>query len=191
MLGRAPDEQTRSEYLATIMNESERLTRLVDNVLDFSKIEQGKKVYHMRPTVLTDVVRSAARAMHYPLAQAGFALQVSMDDQLPAVEADADALQQAILNLLSNAMKYSGPASQIDLRLSRVDSQAVIEVTDRGIGIPPEEQPRVFEKFYRVRSPQTDAVGGTGLGLTLVKHIVEEPPSPFGCRCDQDLDRRR
>jgi signal transduction histidine kinase len=173
MLGRVPDERTRTEYLATITNESERLTRLVDNVLDFSKIEQGKKAYHMKPTALADVVRSAARAMQYPLAQSGFSLNVSIDDQLPAIDADADALQQAILNLLSNAMKYSGRASPIELRLAREDGEAIIQVTDHGIGIPQEEQPRIFEKFYRVRSPQTEAVGGTGLGLTLVKHIVE------------------
>src|SRR6185369_12319510 len=140
---------------------SERLTRLVDNVLDFSKIEQGKKVYHMKPTALADVVRSAARAMQYPLAQAGFSLSVSIDDQLPAIEADGDALQQAILNLLSNAMKYSGRASPIELRLAREDGEAVIQVTDHGIGISQEEQPHIFEKFYRVQSPQTEAVGGT------------------------------
>jgi len=172
-MGRAKDDRTRQEYLATIMNESERLSRLVDNVLDFSKIEQGRKVYHMRPASLPDVVRSAAQAMQYPLEQLGFKLTVSIDENIPATEVDTDALQQAILNLLSNAMKYSGSSPAIEMTLRQDDKQAVIEVIDHGIGIPQDEQPRIFEKFYRVRSPETVSVAGTGLGLTLVKHTVE------------------
>src|SRR5499427_7599966 len=112
-LGRTRDEKARSEYLETIVDESERLARLVDNVLDFSKIEQGKKIYRMRPTALAEVVRSAARAMRYPLSQQGFDLNVSVDERLPRLSADPDALEQAILNLLSNAMKYSKTSKQI------------------------------------------------------------------------------
>src|SRR6516162_1169744 len=82
VLRRIPDEQTRVEYLETLMNESERLARLVDNVLDFSKIEQDKKIYRLRPTALPDVIRSAARAMQYPLEQQGFSLNVSIDEKL-------------------------------------------------------------------------------------------------------------
>jgi len=172
-LGRTRDDSTRSEYLNTIVSESERLTRLVESVLDFSKIEQGKKIYRMRPTELPDVVRSAAKAMQYPLAQQGFDLNVRIDEELPSVSADADALEQAILNLLSNAMKYSSNSRQIELCCSRLNGNAVITVTDRGIGISHNDQPRIFEKFYRVRSSDTDLIAGTGLGLTLVKHIAQ------------------
>jgi signal transduction histidine kinase len=172
VLGRARDETARSEYLETIVNESERLARLVDNVLDFSKIEQGKKIYRMRLAGLPGVVRSAARAMQYPLSQQGFELKVSVDDHLPPVSADADALEQAILNLLSNALKYSKDSRQIELCCGRKDGHAVIAVTDHGIGISPDDQTRIFEKFYRVRSTDTDSIAGTGLGLTLVKHIA-------------------
>ena len=173
VLGRARDEGTRSEYLETIMNESERLARLVDNVLDFSKIEQGKKIYRMRQVALPDVVRAAARAMQYPLEQQGFKLNVSIADNLPSLPGDSDALEQAILNLLSNAMKYSGSARQIELYCAPNNGNAVIAVTDHGIGIAPQDQPRIFEKFYRVRSTDTDLIAGTGLGLTLVKHVVQ------------------
>jgi len=172
VLGRVPDERTRSEYLETLMNESERLGRLVDNVLDFSKIEQGKKIYRMRPAALPGVVLSAARAMQYPLEQQGFELQVDVDYNLPEISADADALEQAILNLLSNAMKYSGASRQIQLTCARTGQDAVIAVTDRGIGIASGDQSRIFEKFYRVTSPETHLIAGTGLGLTLVKHIA-------------------
>src|SRR5207302_4482639 len=117
--GRAGGERTTSEYLQTIVNESERLSRLVDNVLDFSRIEQGRKIYRMQSTCLTDVVRCAARAMQYPLSQLGFTLTILTDDSAPTLQADADALEQAILNLLANAMKYSGDARQIEMRLGR------------------------------------------------------------------------
>jgi len=172
-MGRAADERTRSEYLQTVVNESERLSRLVDNVLDFSRIERGKKIYRMQRVALPDVVRAAARAMQYSLAQHGFVLNVSIEESIPSVQADSDALQQAVLNLLANAMKYSADERVIDLRLRRCEQEVVIDVIDRGIGIPADEQPRIFEKFYRVRSSYSDRVAGTGLGLTLASHIVK------------------
>ena len=167
------DSGTQEEYLGTIASESERLTRLVDNVLDFSRIERGKKMYQLRPASLENVVGAAARAVQHPLAQLGFNLRVEVDNDLPPVRADADALEQAVLNLLSNAMKYSGESRAIDLRLRRDDGRAVIEVTDYGVGIAPEEQQRIFEKFHRVPSKENELVPGTGLGLTLVEHIAK------------------
>jgi Histidine kinase-, DNA gyrase B-, and HSP90-like ATPase/His Kinase A (phospho-acceptor) domain/Tetratricopeptide repeat len=172
-LGRCRDERIQYEYLETIVNESERLARLVDNVLDFSKIEQGKKIYRLRPTNLAAVADSAVRAMQYPLSQQGFSLRLSIAENLPPLRADPDALEQAILNLLTNAMKYSGDAREIDLRLVSRNGDAVIEVTDRGQGIAPEEQKHVFEKFYRSRSYENSPIAGTGLGLTLVAHIAK------------------
>jgi signal transduction histidine kinase len=173
VMGRAGGEQQTSEYLRTIVNESERLSRLVDNVLDFSRIEQGNKVYRMQPTCLADVVRAAARTMHYPLSQLGFTLTVLIDENIPSLQANADALEQAILNLLANAMKYSGTARQIEMRVGRSGDEAFIDIVDHGLGISREDQSRIFEKFYRVRSAETDPIAGTGLGLTLALHIVE------------------
>jgi signal transduction histidine kinase len=173
VMGRAGGEQQTSEYLKTIVNESERLSRLVDNVLDFSRIEQGNKVYRMQPTCLADVVRSAARTMQYPLSQLGFTLTVLIDEDIPSLQANADALEQAILNLLANAMKYSGSARQIEMRAGRNGKEAFVDIVDHGLGISREDQYRIFEKFYRVRSAETDPIAGTGLGLTLALHIVE------------------
>ena len=172
-MGRTGDERTKSEYLETIVNESERLARLVDNVLDFSKIEQGKKIYRLRPTRLEDVAGSAARALQFPLAQQGFQLHLTVQDEMPGVQADPDAIQQAILNLLTNAMKYSGDAREIDLRLGARNGDAVIEVVDHGLGMAPDERKRVFEKFYRAPSHESRLIAGTGLGLTLVAHIAQ------------------
>jgi signal transduction histidine kinase len=166
------DHRTRSEYLDTILHESERLSRLVDNVLDFGKIERGKKIYRFQPVSLDDVVEGAARAMQYPLEQAGFALEVAVERNLPLVTADADALQQAILNLLTNAMKYSGDSRRIQLGLDRQNGVARIQVVDRGVGIAPGDHDRVFERFYRAPTAFNQHIPGAGLGLTLVAHIA-------------------
>jgi len=171
--GRATNPQSQSKYLRTIVNESERLSRLVDNVLDFARIEQDQKIYQMQRVCLADVVRLATQAVQYPLARQNFELRVELEDTLPALMADPDAVEQAILNLLANAMKYSGDARQIDLLLRREQDEAVIDVTDHGLGIAEENQSRIFEKFYRVRSTETDRVPGAGLGLTLVMHTVK------------------
>ncbi|HEX4997286.1 MAG TPA: ATP-binding protein, partial [Terriglobia bacterium] len=167
------DPERHSKYLGTIVNESERLTRLLNNVLDFSRIERGQKSYHLQPTSLPDVVHAAVRAMEYPLAAQGFNLRVNVADGLPPVPADRDALEQAILNLLTNAMKYSGKSRDIDMRLSLQNGSALIQVEDRGIGIPTKDQSRIFERFYRVQSAENRGVAGTGLGLALVAHIAE------------------
>ena len=171
-MGRTRDEAMRNEYLETISNESERLTRLLNNVLDFSKIEQGQKRYNFRRACLADTVRTAARTMRYPLSQEGHQLRVDLEETFPDIRIDPDALEQAILNLLANAMKYSAVGSEIGLRLARQDGQAVIQVIDHGVGIPSDQHTRIFEKFYRVPAEENELVPGTGLGLTLVEHIA-------------------
>lgn len=172
-LGRIKDDETRHEYLDTIVNESERLSRLLSNVLDMSKIEQGKKIYRPRPCALAPIVRTAARTMEYPLRQQGFAMRIDVEDDLPDVPVDPDALEQALLNLISNAIKYSGTSREIGLKLSRSGSWALLQVSDRGVGIPPHDRQRIFEKYYRVASRENEQVPGTGLGLSLVAHFVQ------------------
>lgn len=172
-LGRWKDPRTQEEYLDTIVNESERLARLVDNVLNFSRIERGKKVYQLKPASLPEIARAAMRAIQYPLNQQGFHLEAELEEDLPPISGDADALEQAILNLLTNAMKYSGESREIQLSLRRVDGRAEIRVVDRGIGIPPEEQRRIFDRFYRIPTRENELIPGAGLGLTLVEHVVK------------------
>jgi signal transduction histidine kinase len=172
-MGRPSREEAKVEYLDTIVNESERLSRLLNNVLDFSKIERGTKTYRREPQPLSEILRSTVRAMEYPAEQHGFQIHVHMEEGVPPVPVDRDAIEQAILNLLANAMKYSGESRDIDLRLERGDGQAVIEVTDRGIGIEEEERERIFLQFYRIPSTENQLIPGTGLGLTLVRHIVD------------------
>lgn len=172
-LQRSKDPKVQEEYLDTIIKESERLSRLLNNVLDFSKIEQGKKVYRPEPTSFYEVIQATARTMEYPLSRQGFSLSVQAEDGLPDVCLDRDALEQALLNLLTNAMKYSGNSREIHLKLLRKNGWALIQVTDFGIGIDPREHQRIFEKFYRAASPENERLPGTGLGLSLVAHFVK------------------
>jgi len=161
-----------ADFLETIGGETERLTRLLNNVLDLSRIEQGQKLYRREPTQLEAVVQRAARALEYPLRQDGFRLGVDVKGVAAPVSADADALEQAILNLLTNAMKYSGKSRDIELRLAYENGDAVIAVTDHGIGIPPSALGRLTQKFFRVPSPENQHIPGTGLGLTVVEHTA-------------------
>jgi signal transduction histidine kinase len=167
------DRQTQCEYLDTILSESERLGRLVDNVLDFARIEQGVRIYHRQPARLEDVVEEAARVIRFPLTQSGFTLDLAVERTLPPIEADRDALLQAILNLMTNAMKYSDTSRRIGIDLRREGDDALIAVTDYGVGIAPEEQVRIFERFYRAPASQSQYIPGAGLGLTLVAHIAK------------------
>ncbi len=178
-LGRSRNPESHREYLDTIVNESERLTRLLNNVLDFSKIESGRMTYRLKPVYPSEVIQAAAKTMQYPLSQQGFNLNLEIEEGLPAVRADRDALEQAVLNLLSNAMKYSGDSRDIELRLEVRDGYAVIQVADHGLGIDPQEHKRVFEKFYRVRSDENDRITGSGLGLALVDHVVKAHGGPI------------
>lgn len=173
LLGRTGTAETTVEYLHTIVSESERLGRLVESVLEFSRIEQGRKTYHMKATRLDEVARAAARTMEYPLAQLGFTLTIVSDGTVPTFTGDPEALTQAILNLLNNAMKYSGGARHIEMRIGTRDNEAYVDVVDHGIGIPKDDQSRIFERFHRVQSAQTAGIAGAGLGLALALHAVE------------------
>lgn len=172
-LGWTQDSAERQDYLETIVGESERLGRLLDNVLDFSKIEQGTRRYWMEPTSLAAVVQQAARAFSFLLERRGFTLDLRLDPDVPSVMADPDAMEQAVLNLLQNAMKYAGESRSIEIVLKRDGGYAAIGVIDHGLGIREEDQRRIFEKFVRVESPDHSRIPGAGLGLTIVHHIVE------------------
>lgn len=162
----------RDAYLDTIVTESERLTRLLDNVLDVARIDRGQKSYALRPLLIGDVVRQAVRTLEHPLAQQGFSLSVSTPRDVVTVLGDADALQQALINLLVNAMKYSGDSRDIGLGVTIADGAVHLAVSDAGLGIPEPEQRRIFEEFYRIPAHADTGVAGTGLGLTIVQHVA-------------------
>ncbi|MGB7294994.1 MAG: ATP-binding protein [Candidatus Aminicenantales bacterium] len=172
-MGVQSQPEAQQEYLRTIISESERLSRLLNNVLDYSKIEQGTRTYRFEPLSLEDVIRAAAKAMVFSIGQKGFSLQIEADKGLPQVQADKDALEQAVLNLLDNAVKYSGKNRELRLRLYRREKSICIDVIDFGIGIADENKTRIFGKFFRVAGSENQRIPGTGLGLTIVSHIAE------------------
>jgi two-component system phosphate regulon sensor histidine kinase PhoR len=163
----------RAEYLETIVNESERLTRLLNNVLDFSRIDRGEKAYQLKPASLTAVVRTAARSAAYTASLRNVDIVVDVPDGPCEAPIDADAIQQAVLNLLTNAIKYAGDARKVALSLTCSDGRATVAVRDWGIGIPRRDHARIFERFYRVASEDNRSIPGTGLGLALVAHAVD------------------
>ncbi len=170
-LGRVKKKNERQEYLSIIVNETERLTRLINNVLDFSKIEKNKKEYHFESIDLSNVVQSAVCSMQYWLNEQGFKIESQIEANIKT-KADGDAIEQAVLNLLSNAMKYSFERKEINLRLWTENQSIYIQVEDKGIGIPDSRQNRIFDKYYRAHVGHEQDKGGAGLGLTVLKHIV-------------------
>jgi signal transduction histidine kinase len=172
-LGRVPDDAGRREYYRVITRESERLTRLIDNVLDFSRIEGGRQRYEPVPTPVEPLVRETLEAFAYPLEQHGFKVEVNVAADLPEVPMDADAVGQALANLIDNAVKYSAAERVIVIGARLEGARLAISVADHGIGIPPAEHARIFEKFYRVGQSETQGRRGSGVGLALVRHIAE------------------
>ena len=175
-LGRVGDPAKIQEYGEHIETESRRLTQLINNILDFSKIESGAKTYHFERLAIEDVVAETLKTCEVRLRQVGFALVYHPAPRpLPRVMVDAEALAQALMNLLDNAVKYSADAArrEVIVRAGERGGRVEISVTDHGVGIAPAEQRKIFEKFYRVSTGLVHDVKGSGLGLSLVKHIVE------------------
>ena len=172
-LGRVTDEAARREYYGVITRESERLTRLIDNVLDFSRIEGGRQRYDIFASAVEPLIQEVLEAFRYPLVQQGFKVDVAIEPDLPEVPLDPAAIKQALANLVDNAIKYSGARRRLTVSARRAGAEVRIEVADEGIGIPPAEVQRIFEKFYRVGRSETQGRRGSGVGLALVKHIAE------------------
>ena len=173
-LGRVREAEKIREYGEYIETESRRLTQLINNILDFSKIESGHKTYQFEEADVAEVIRETLRAFEVRLSQSGFNIIFDAPAQpLPQIVIDPDAIAQAFTNLLDNAVKYSGSSIEIAVRLGERDGYVTISVTDHGIGIAREERDKIFEKFYRVSKGLVHDVKGSGLGLSIVKHVVE------------------
>lgn len=171
-MGRAGGPDKEKEFLRIIHRESDRLTHLIDNLLDLGRIEEGRKTYNLQPVDLAGVVGDTLEAYRYQLEEQGFSVETDVQTDLPKVEADPEAITQALLNLMDNAIKYSVKEKQIRVALAREDGHAVLSVEDRGIGISAADQAKIFDKFYRVEKGLVHTVKGSGLGLALVQHIA-------------------
>ncbi|MEW6743791.1 MAG: ATP-binding protein [Planctomycetota bacterium] len=166
----APEKQAR--YHETIERESVRLARLIDNILDFDRLERGERPFHFERASMAEIVSAAVETIRLEATAQGFSIELDVAPDLPLVRADRDALAEVVLNLLSNAVKYSDKVKEIQVRAAVRDAQVAVSVTDRGIGIAPADQARIFERFQRVEKAGR-RTGGAGLGLAIARLIAE------------------
>ncbi|HLR04793.1 MAG TPA: HAMP domain-containing sensor histidine kinase, partial [Pyrinomonadaceae bacterium] len=172
-LRRITTPEKKQEYYRIIRKESERLTALINNILDFSRIEAGRKEYEFRETNIAELVQNTLDSYRYQIEQQGFAFAESIDPDIPAVRVDREAIARALVNLVNNALKYSTDEKFLGVKLYRENGSVKLEVLDHGIGITRREQSKIFEKFYRTGDPLVHNTKGSGLGLSLVRHITQ------------------
>ena len=171
--GKVRDAGKMDQYFSIIAHDTDKLTRLVNNLLSFSKIEEGKQDYVFSDTDILRLATEQVESFKKEQIQPGPDIRLEIADEIPTVWADADALSRALANLLSNAVKFTPPGKTIRVGLSSDRENVLLEVEDEGIGIHPDEVGKVFEKFFQGKNALDQSAKGTGLGLTLVKHIVE------------------
>jgi len=171
--GRTKGPEQATEYADIIWRESVRLSRLIDNVLDFAKIERiGTNVYEFTPMDVGEVVERAIDLVGRRLATAEMSIDVEIEPELPHVDLDANAFTLAVMNLIDNATKYAADGKRIELKLQRRGDRIVLSVRDFGPGIDADEHEQIFERFYRARAVRLKPIRGSGIGLALVRHIA-------------------
>ncbi len=170
---RVKTEKKKQEYYGIILRETERLTRLINNILNFSRMESDSRKYTFAPTDVNAIIASTLSVHEYQLEMKGFVVETSYAKDLPAVSMDEEAAAEAFHNLIDNAIKYSAEKKFIRLSTALSGSRVVVEIEDHGIGIATEHQPKIFDKFYRVSQGLVHTAKGSGLGLAIVRHIIE------------------
>ena len=173
MLGRVPNEDKKNHYYKTIHHESGRLTFLVNNILDFSRIEANKKTYQFEHRDLNELVEDIYQSFNHHFSEQQIQCRLILSDEKLAVFIDSQAFEEALSNLIENAIKYGNGQSEIQISTYEENGFACCSIKDHGIGISKSAQKQIFDKFYRVESALTQKTKGTGLGLSLVKHIME------------------
>jgi signal transduction histidine kinase len=159
-------------FLGSIVRETVRLQQLVDNILDFARLEAGQTVFRFEAVDLPAIVRETVDDFRPRLEQKGFQVELDLPEGLPQARGDAVMLQHCVLNLLDNALKYSRTRRELRVSVEAREGAVAASVTDHGIGIAPADQKRIFEKFVRVEAGLVHDVKGAGLGLSLVQQIV-------------------
>jgi two-component system phosphate regulon sensor histidine kinase PhoR len=170
---RVRNESKKEEYYRVIYNESDRMSRLINNLLDFANLARGIEFKHFEKINIGQLVTKALEAYRYEAEKAGFQLSVNVAENLPDSYADPNAITMAFLNLLDNSVKYSGNRKEIRVCAELKDGAIVLTIEDKGLGIPLAEQGKIFDKFYRVNDPSIRQVRGSGIGLAITKHVAE------------------
>ncbi len=171
--GRVPSEERRQKYYDVLLEQSERLSLLTENVLNFAKMEEGRREFVFEKMDIKSLLEDLVFSIQDRVRHAGFDIRLEVENSLPLIMTDRDSLTQAVNNVIDNAIKYSGKAKEVEVRAFKEDLNVVIAVKDFGIGIRKEEREKIFDRFYRGGDELTRTVKGSGLGLTLVKQIVE------------------
>jgi two-component system, OmpR family, phosphate regulon sensor histidine kinase PhoR len=172
-MDRVKTDEKKKEYYSIISQEANRLSKIVNSILNFSKMEAGKRQYNFVDSYLNDIAENVYRSYKFHLEQKGFTFSIVKDESIPIIKIDEEAISEAIVNLVDNAVKYSNTNKEIIIRTGMENNNAYVEVEDKGIGIPEKDQKKVFEKFFRVSSGNVHNVKGSGIGLSIVKHIVD------------------
>jgi two-component system sensor histidine kinase VicK len=169
----ALDPEVRRQFLSVVSAEVDRMTRLVRDLLQLAQLDAGQVRWDKRPLDMGKVVQEVVERFRMPAERAGLTLTVHQPEALPPVIADRDRVEQVLANLISNAIKFTPAGGQVQLCLTQDGQMVRTSVADSGVGIPYEDQPRIFERFYRVDKARSRAFGGTGLGLSIARQIVE------------------
>lgn len=172
-MNRVKSDEKRQEYYSIISHEANRLGRIVNTILNFSKMEAGKRKFQFEEKNLNDIVEQMFGSYKFHLKNKNFQFNLSPDKNLPKIKLDEEAVSEAIINLIDNAVKYSDDKKEINIKTGTDYNFAYVEVSDKGIGISSEDQKKIFDKFFRVSTGLVHNAKGTGLGLTLVKHIMD------------------
>ena len=171
--GKVPDAETQREFLDIVYRESQRLGKLVNDLLDISAAECGGLRITPQPMSLGEAVLQSIAALEEMARERRVTIETDLPVTLPAIMADRDRVEQVLTNLVSNAIKFSPEGGKIVVKAGGEGNDLLVQVRDGGIGIPAEAIPRVFERFYRVNGSMTPSSEGTGLGLYIAKQIVE------------------
>lgn len=173
LLERVKSDEKRKQYLQIIVGESERLTALIENVLDFAKVERGKTQYDFVEGDVAEPIHRAIETQRLRAEREKVTLEIDVPENLPSARIDARAFELAIMNLIDNALKYASEGGKIQVTVGLTGRHISVRVADFGPGIPKDEQSRIFERFYRGASAGSTRARGSGIGLALVRHIVE------------------
>jgi two-component system phosphate regulon sensor histidine kinase PhoR len=172
-MGRLPEPERQQEAFDIIALETERLSALINRLLDWARMESGRRRYERSPVSVAHLVDRSLEALAPQLLTAPAVVTRDIPADLPCVAGDEDALAGALIDVLQNAHKYTGSDKRIEVSARTVEEGVAIRVSDNGPGIPEPEQKRIFEKFYRAKDPLDRTIEGSGLGLAMVKHIVQ------------------
>ncbi len=171
--GRIQSEERKKYYYKAMVKQSERLTHLIDNILNFSKMEEGKKIFNFQKIDMVQLVHEMVNSFLQMIPDKNVDIRLNLDNNMPPISCDRMAMEQVVFNLLDNAYKYSGTNKTIEISVHKQDEKMILRIKDQGIGIEKEDQQKIFDRFFRAGDQLNHKIKGSGIGLTIVKQIID------------------